>query len=105
MNIKDILYYINSRFNQTHMPEYNVPYKIENTIVFFWSIGAIILYDNFVEFIKEDDGYWFESHNFKMSSAWIPAFTDCLLAANKYLEENGEPYYFSGTNFLCGYRL
>ena len=107
MNLNTILDYINSHFNQEHRPKYNTPYKIEDIVIFFWEVGAIVLSGSLIRTISEDDGNWFESGNsgIYMSSSWIPKFVECLNTAYRYLEENGEPYYYTGTNNLCGYRL
>lgn len=98
---------INEKFDQDHMPDFNVPYDFEDCKVFFWPCGAIILNGSQMRTILEDDGYWFVSNvkGISMSSAWIPKFVECLIAANKYLEENGKPYYYSGTDIICGYEI
>ena len=98
---------INERFDQDHIPKFNVPYDFEGCKVFFWPCGAIILNGSHMRTISEDDGHWSVSNvkGISMSSAWIPKFVECLNAANKYLEENGKPYYNSGTDIIFGYEI
>lgn len=98
---------INERFWQDHMPEYNVPYDFEDCKVFFWPCGAIILNGSQMRTISEDDGHWSVSSvkGISMSSYWISKFVECLNAANQYLKENGKPYYYSGTDIICGYEI
>ena len=106
--IENVLDYINLKYNQENLPEYYIPYKICNSIVFFWPCGGIILNESlFFYTISEDDGYWFESKRGELcfSSAWLPHLIKCFTAANNYLEENGKPYYYSDTNMICGYEL
>ena len=98
---------INEKFDQDHMPEFNVPYDFEGCKVFFWPCGAIILNGSQMRTISEDDGHWSVSSvkGISMSSSWIPKFVECLNAVNKYLKENGKPYYYSGTDIICGYEI
>jgi hypothetical protein len=39
------------------------------------------------------------------SIAWAKSFVDAMNRLTEYVEENGEPVYFSGTNVLCHYTL
>lgn len=108
--IENVLSWIDSTFNQDYYPELYKPYKILDCVVFFWDCGGIILHDTMMQTFCEDDGNWFlPDPNYKlginMSSAWLPQFIKCLKAANKYLKDNGVPYYYSGTNTICGYKL
>lgn len=105
--IKSVIEEINCRFNQQNTPKYNVPYKINDCIVFFWPCGGFILWDKFISRFSEDDGYWFtkDKECDYMSSSWIPDIITCLKSINDYLKENGEPYNYYDSERICGYKL
>lgn len=98
---------INSIFDEDNYPEFNKPYEISGAIVLFWDCGGIILYGRSFQTFSEDDGHWFISSNPEIcfSSGWLEKFTSCMLAANNYLKENGVPFYYQGTNIICGYEI
>lgn len=103
-----ILEWINKNFDQENIPEYYVPYKPDDKcVIFFHGIGGIILYEQWFQTFSEDDGHYFinSEPGVFASSAWLNEYIKCFEAANKYLEENGKPYYYSGTNVICGYSL
>lgn len=103
--LKELLLLVNESFNQNNMPELFKPYKIGDWTIFFWDCGGLALIDTFIYTFDEDDGYWFVSDNHFMSSSWIPQIMKCLNEVQKYLENNGKPYYYPDTNVLCGYTL
>lgn len=107
--IEKVLYWINSKFNQDNMPELYIPYKYSNDcVVFFHGIGGIILYKDRFQTFSEDDGYFFlNKHTFGItsSSAWLKEWEKGFKTAKEYLEKNGIPYYYSGTDIICGYSL
>ena len=41
----------------------------------------------------------------RFSIGWVDSFTNAMLQLKKYIEENGTPVYFSGTNVICNYTL
>ena len=102
----------------------------DETVVSFWACGAIVCIKSIMYFISEDDGHWFcpmyydgsvldedgyvppfmRKHpsmglqdNF--SIGWVDSFTNAMLQLKKYIDENGKPVYFSGTDVICNYTL
>lgn len=123
MEIQGILDYLNKNYNQ-NSPNYSIfcgakPEVIRldaTTAVSFWGCGAIVCDGDQIYFIKEDDGYWFTSSNnntvsrkdctqTSFSIAWGRGFADAMTKLCEYVEKNGEPVYYSGTNIVCHYAL
>ena len=123
MEIQGILDYLNKNYNQ-NSPNYSIfcgakPEVIrldDTTAVSFWGCGAIVCDCDQLYFIKEDDGYWFTSSNnntvsrkdctqSSFSIGWGRGFADAMTKLCEYVEKNGEPVYFSGTNIVCHYKL
>jgi len=84
----------------------------EHTALSLWSCGAIVCLGSILYFIEEDDGNWFmseEKHNYGTQSSfsigWAESFADALKRLVDYVNENGQPVYFSGTKTICHYQL
>lgn len=106
--LKITLNEINYDFNQDHMPKYNIPYDYANDcIVFFYPIGGILLWKRWCIEFSEDDGHWFVSkHNPDyISHSWLEDKEKCYKAVNTWLKKYGKPYYYSGTDIICGYEI
>ena len=123
MEIQGILDYLNKNYNQ-NSPNYSIfcgakPEVIrldDTTAVSFWGCGAIVCEDDQIYFIREDDGHWFTSSNdntdsgedYTQTSFSIGCgrgFADAMNRLCDYVEKNGEPVYFSGTDIVCHYKL
>ncbi len=104
---QQIINRINNDFNQNHMPEKNKPYHYGYAVVFFWGCGGIILYEQWMQTFMESDGHWLfgEQGGLHYSSSWMSDLAKCLQVADEYLQAVGIPYYFAGTNVICGYAL
>lgn len=117
--LNEILDYLNDRFNQ-ESDEYNLfegpkPQVIrydEHTAISTWACGAIVCINDLLYFLKEDDGYWFmhqdESccgYQTTFSIGWATSFTNALSKLTEYVQKNGFPVYYSGTNVVCHYTL
>ena len=123
MEIQGILDYLNKNYNQ-NSPNYSIfcgakPEVIrldDTTVVSFWGCGAIVCDGDQLYFIQEDDGYWYTSSNnntvsrndctqSSFSIAWGRGFANAMNNLCEYVEKNGEPVYFSGTDIVCHYKL
>ena len=123
MEIQGILDYLNKNYNQ-QSPNYSIfcgakPEAIrlaDTTAVSFWGCGAIVCDGDQLYFIKEDDGYWYTSSNnntvsrndctqTSFSIAWGRGFANAMNNLCEYVEKNGVPVYFSGTDIVCHYKL
>lgn len=106
--IDSVLKVVNLQFNQNNLPNYYIPYNINNCVVFFWECGGIILYKKIMQTFSEDDGYWFISkYNTELcfASCHILGFIRCLQTVYDYLGEYGKPYNYSDSDTICGYEL
>ena len=125
MEIQGILDYLNKNYNQ-NSPNYSIfcgakPGVIrldDTTAVSFWGCGAIVCDGDQIYFIQEDDGYWYTSsddntvsrEDYTQSSfsiGWGRGFVDAMKSLCDYVENNGEPIYYSGIEprCVCHYKL
>lgn len=105
--IKETVEIINDMFNQLNPPELYKVYNINTCAVIFWGCGTIIAKSQWFQTVSEDDCYWrieMREGEF-MSNHWLPDYAKALGILNKYLEENGKPFYYVGTNVICGYEI
>lgn len=97
----------------------------DETAISLWACGAIVCIGRGVMFIEEDDGNWFsrkyiginniDSDYYRnhpktgmqsgFSLGWGDSFISAFQRLNEYVKENGEPYYYAGTDTICGYEL
>lgn len=89
----------------------------EHTAISLWACGAIVCIKTIMYFIGEDDGNWFlletkrdgkyEDYGFQdnFSIGWAKSFSEAIKRLENYINENGKPVYFSGTNTICHYTL
>ena len=102
----------------------------ENTAISLWACGAIVCIHHLVYFINEDDGHWFcedyvDKRNINeegyvdgfwlnrarcgmqscFSLGWVDSFTTAMKDLKKYVDKNGTPVYFSGTDIICHHKL
>jgi hypothetical protein len=118
-HLKNIVNWLNENYNQDS-ENYSIfmgakPEVIrydEHTAISLWACGAIVCIRSILYFITEDDGNWFllethEDYGFQniFSIGWAKSFSDAIKRLEDYIEENGEPVYFSGTNTICHYTL
>lgn len=105
--LKFVLEEINSDFDQEHIPEYNKPYDYGDCEVFFWECGGVLLWKRWCVEFSEDDGYWFipKTNPDYMAHSWLKDKDKCYRAINKWLKNNGTPYYYVGTDIICGYEI
>lgn len=133
-NLKKVLDYLNERFNQ-NSEEYSIvdgakPQVIrfdERTAISLWGCGAIVCIGQMLYFIQEDDGSWFAPEYITVEAAesnldfwkscphigmqsnfnigWIESFSNALKALDEYVKANGTPFYYKGTDTICGYEL
>ena len=122
--IHGVVSWLNSHYNQ-ESEDYSIfvgakPGVVrydDVTAVSLWSCGAIVCIYDQLYFIGEDDGNWFvhtakEDNYFErfafqtsFSLGWANSFADALISLYNFVQENGEPVYFSGTDIICHYRL
>ena len=123
-HLKNIVNWLNKNYNQDSenysifsgaKPEV-VRYD-EHTAISLWACGAIVCISSSLYFIEEDDGNWFlleakneyedEEYGFQnhFSIGWAKSFSDAIKRLENYINENGKPVYFSGTNTICHYTL
>lgn len=123
-HLKNIVIWLNKNYNQDSenysifsgaKPEV-VRYD-EHTAISLWACGAIVCIRTIMYFIGEDDGNWFlleakrndkyEDYGFQdnFSIGWAKSFSDAMKRLEDYINENGKPVYFSGTNTICHYTL
>ena len=123
-HLKNIVNWLNKNYNQDSenysifsgaKPEV-VRYD-EHTAISLWACGAIVCIKTIMYFIGEDDGNWFlleakneyedEEYGFQdhFSIGWAKSFSDAIKRLENYINENGKPVYFSGTNTICHYTL
>lgn len=104
--------------------------RLDNeTAVSTWGCGAIVCIGRSVIFIEEDDGNWFapeyingnrihDELSFEFwkkhpivgcqtpfSLGWGDSFINAFQRLNEYVKTNGVPYYYAGTDTICGYEL
>lgn len=85
----------------------------DRTAISFWGCGAIVCISRLVYFLSEDDGHWFAEvgeHNAvgvqsSFCLSWGNGFAEAMKRLSDYVEKNGKPFYFSGTDIVCGYSL
>ena len=93
----------------------------KETAISLWACGAIVCIGDQLSFISEDDGNWWVdgSHDEKdsrgfyndygyqssFSIGWAESFYTAMKNLKEYVEKNGKPVYFSGTDTICHYRL
>lgn len=77
-----------------------------------WACGAIVCIGSLLYFISEDDGNWFirdSEGDYGLQSTfsigWAESFTEAIKRLENYINKNGKPVYFSGTNTICHYTL
>ena len=123
-HLKNIVNWLNKNYNQDS-ENYSVfngakPEVVrydEHTAISLWACGAIVCIRTIMYFIGEDDGNWFlleakrndkyEDYGFQdnFSIGWAKSFSDAIKRLENYINENGKPVYFSGTNTICHYTL
>lgn len=110
-NILKIVKYLNDKYTQktvweegTLIPE--IERFDEKTAISYWKCGAIVSVDGKFYFIHQDDLYWyFRDMNTGIDSAHLRSLGDAITRLANYLQEHGKPFYYTGTNIICGYRL
>lgn len=120
-HLKNIVNWLNKNYNQDS-ENYSIfngakPEVIrydEHTAISLWACGAIVCIESILYFIGEDDGNWFLSeednhrnygYQTNFSIGWAESFYNAMKKLEDYINENGEPVYFSGTNTICHYTL
>lgn len=120
-HLKNIVNWLNKNYNQDS-ENYSIfngskPEVIrydEHTAISLWACGAIVCMESIMFFIGEDDGNWFLSeddnhrnygYQTNFSIGWAESFYNAMKKLEDYINENGEPVYFSGTNTICHYTL
>lgn len=117
--LESIVYWLNENYNQDSenysifngaKPEV-IRYNKEIAIS-LWACGAIVCIDSLLYFISEDDGNWFirdSEGDYGLQSTfsigWAESFTEAIKRLENYINKNGKPVYFSGTNTICHYTL
>lgn len=126
--LKKIVDWLNKNYSQDS-ENYNIltgakPEVIrydDTTAISTWSCGAIVCMGSMLYFLGEDDGNWFLNEadeapyckgffwNFgfqgSFNIAWGKSFCRALTDLMAYVEENGEPVYYSQTKIICNYSL
>ena len=125
---KELLFEIESWLNENYSQENLENYNIfngpklgvirynEKTAISFWGCGAIVCIGHLLFFIDEDDGNWSCSKSFQgddtitglldsFSIAWAPGFVEAIQNLIEYVNKNGKPIYYSGTDVICNYTL
>ena len=80
----------------------------EHTAISPWACGAIVCIGSTLYFIEEDDGNWFLRDvglQTPYSIGWAKSFVEAMNILIKYVEENGKPICYSGTDIICNYTL
>ena len=117
--LESIVYWLNENYNQDSenysifngaKPEV-IRYNKEIAIS-LWACGAIVCIGSLLYFISEDDGNWFirdSEGDYGLQSTfsigWAESFTEAIKRLENYINKNGKPVYFSGTNTICHYTL
>ena len=110
-DIKTIIDYLNNKYNQHSVWTEGIRLpKIEQydntTIISYWECGCIVVIGRMSYFIEQDDLYWFQSeYDLCFDASLLKSFGDAVIRLSNYLKENGVPYYYEGTNNICGYEL
>ena len=119
--LKEIIDWLNDNYNQ-QSENYDIfcgskPAVIrydDCTAISTWACGAIVCISRFIYFLQEDDGHWFsidDSEEARLSLqdsfniAWAESFANAMLKLKEYVDENGEPVYFSDTDTICYFKL
>lgn len=106
-----IITYLNDKYTQKAVWEEGIVIpKIEKfdekTVISYWECGAIVSVDGKFYFIRQDDLYWyFRDMNTGINSAHLKSLGDAITRLAGYLQEHGKPFYYTGTNIICGYKL
>ena len=123
-HLKNIVNWLNINYNQDS-ENYSIftgakPEVIrydEHTAISLWACGAIVCIQSILYFIGEDDGNWFlseakrsekyEDYGYQntFSIGWAKSFYDAMKRLEDYINENGEPVYYSRTNIICHHTL
>ena len=103
--MKEIENWLNNKgkIDKTEVVRYN-----ENTAISFWACGAIVCIYDMIRFIHEDDDVWYAADGGTQcgfSIAWADSFIAAMERLTKYVQENGKPSYFYGTDKICKYTL
>ena len=84
----------------------------DHIVISLWGCGAVVCIYDQLHFVGEDDGNWFihELEHYGdvqtgFSIAWADGFAEAISNLKKYVDEHGEPVYFSGTDTVCHYKL
>ena len=117
--IKSVIDWLNSNYSQ-ESENYDIFFGSKRGVIKYndhiaistWGCGAVVcIYDRLV-FLGEDDGNWFvhELEHYGpvqtgFSIAWAKGFAEAITRLNEYVEKNGKPVYFSGTDVVCHYKL
>lgn len=133
--LKAVVEYMNKRFgpeseeNDSFLgPKPSVIRYDDKTAIATWACGAVVCIGSAMFYISEDDGFWFLPEEVKIDRidkngnypdwavdcgckpggtniAWAESLANAILELKKYVDENGEPVYYSGTTNICYYRL
>ena len=105
--ISETVEIINEQFNQLNPPEYFKVYTINECAVIFWGCGAVIAKGQWFQTVSEDDCFWkiVNRPGEFMSNHWLPEYAKALSILNTHLTQNGKPFYFFGTDVVCGYEI
>ncbi len=116
---KEILDFLNEEYSQ-ESENYSIFYGTkpevirynEHIAISFWACGAIVCRYDLLFFICEDDGSWYVCESDEVfvtqttfSIGWLDSFVKALNSLKKYVEDNGTPVYYSGTDIICHYTL
>lgn len=117
--LKEIVTWLNANYNQDS-ENYSIffgskpgVFKYDNhAAISFWGCGAIVCIGSRLYFLGEDDGNWFiknTENDYAVQScfsiAWAKGFAEALNRLVEYVEQNGQPVYFSGTDIICHHEL
>lgn len=117
--LKNVVDWLNANYNQ-QSKNYDIFFGSKPGVVKYndhiaispWGCGAVVCIYDQLHFVGEDDGNWFihELEHYGdvqtgFSIAWGQGFAEAILRLNEYVEKNGKPVCFSGTDVVCHYRL
>lgn len=117
--LESIVYWLNENYNQDS-ENYSISNGAKPEVIRYnkeiaislWACGAIVCIGSLLYFISEDDGNWFirdSEGDYGLQSTfsigWAESFTEAIKRLENYINKNGKPVYFSGTNTICHYTL
>lgn len=115
--IRDVVEWVNKHYNQlSEVSSNNLMIIPKYKCIFIGGeMFGIILHDAYATFIMQDDGYWLAQWDtkreegirkpFVFSVPWCSEIERLCVEAQMVLRHHGKPYYYSGTEIVCGYSL